>query len=270
MNPFDQPPTTPPVSLAPADAGEPPAPRRGRMALVAVATAGLMGAGLIGVSQFASADRPQVTPEAAGDAVAAPDTTAPREDEGQGDDGESGDTAPTIDGQIVISGVDGDPIVIDLGEGTIDGESFDQFAECVGLPSLLDGPMFGDLPMGDLPTGEFPPGHMGGFGLDGTHVTVIGPDGLSVVELGDGDGSVTITQKDGEVTIDTDGSATVQEMQDLLGAIGLPDLGSLDLEQLLEDFPLDRMDQLMPEDFGSFEFPDQGKLEECLAAASEG
>ncbi len=243
------------------------------MALVAVATAGLMGAGLVGVSQFASADRPQVAPEAAGEAVAAPDTTAPPEDDGAGADTDRGDTNPTIDGQIVISDGDGDPIVIDLGEGTIGGESFDQFAECVGLPSLLEGfgefPI-GDLPIGDLPPGDLPPGHMGGFGLDGTHVTVMGPDGLSVVELGDGDGSVTITQQDGKVTIDTDGSATVKEMQDMWGAIELPDLGSLDLEQLLEDFPFDRMDQLLPEDFGSFEFPDQGKLEDCLAAASEG
>ncbi len=227
------------------------------MALVAVATAGLMGAGLFGVSQFASADRPQVTPEASGEVLASPDTTAPRED-----DAEGAGTNPTIEGQIVISGGDGEPIVIDLGEGTIDGTSIDQFAECVGLPLPGEGPMFGELPSGD----------MGGFALDGTHVTVMGPDGLSVVELGDADGSVTITQKDGTVTIDTEGSATVKEMQDVLGAIELPDLGSLDLEQmfegLLEDFPFDGMD--LPGDLGSFEFPDQGKLEECLAAASNG
>lgn len=237
------------------------------MVLVAVATAGLMGAGLFGVSQFASADRPQVTPEASGEVLAPPDTTAARDD-----DGEGGDTNPTIDGQIVIGGGDGEPIVIDLGEGTIDGKSFDQFAECVGLPLPGEGPMFGELPIDELPIGELPSGEMGGFALDGTHVTVFGPDGLSVVELGDADGSVTITQKNGEVTIDTDGSATVTEMQDVLGTIELPDLGSLDLEQmfedLLEDFPFDRMDQLVPDDLGSLEFPDQGKLEECLAAAS--
>ena len=271
------------------------------MVLVAAAAAGLMGAGLIGVSQFASADRPEVTPSTAGETLAAPtpDTTAPTGDDGGGDDGdrnENGEGGPIVDGQIVIDNGDGEPIVIDLGEGTIDGESLSQFSECVGLPMLGDGPML-DFEAGEFPFGEFPfedfegmledfPfedfegmledfsfdefGDFGGFGGDGTHVTVMGPDGLTVIELGDGDGSVTITQQGGETTIDTDGSATVSELDEMLGAIELPDLESLDIEQLLEDFPFDRFDDFAPEDFEGFEFELPLEIQDCLAAIDNG
>ena len=90
-------------------------------------------------------------------------------------------------------------------------------------------------------------------------MTVIGPDGLSVVELGDGDGSVTITQQDGEVTIDTEGSATVNELDEMLGAIELPDLGSLDLEQILPDGFPDRFELDLPD-----------VIEDCLDAPAGG
>jgi hypothetical protein len=286
MNPFDQAPATPPVSFDPPNPLIQPAPRRGRMVLVALAAAGLVGAGLVGVSQFASADRPQIDPNATGDTLIAPDTDQDGSDQAEPDDA---DDAPAVDGQIVIDDGDGEPIVIDLGEGTVDGQPFEQIAECLGLPLFEDGefatPRF---PSGELPSGEFPfdelesmfedfpfedfpfedfggfeqlgdLGAIGPFGADGTHVTVIGPDGLSVVELGDGDGSVTITQQDGEVTIATEGSATVNELDEMLGAIELPDLESLDLEQILPDGFPDRFE---------FELPDV--IQDCLDPASGG
>ena len=214
--------------------------------------------------------------------------------------------APIVDGQIVIDNGDGEPIVIDLGEGTINGESLEQFGECVGLPMLGDGPML-DFEAGEFPFEEFAGvledfaarmledfledfafedfegmledfsfeefgdfGDFGEFGADGTHVTVMGPDGLTVIELGDGDGSVTITQQGGETTIDTDGSATVSELDEILGAIELPDLESLDIEQMLEDFPFDRFDDFSPEDFEGFEFELPLEIQDCLAAIDNG
>ncbi len=233
--------------------------------------------------------RPQIVPRSTrtrpATTLVAPDTDQDGSDRAEPDDA---DDAPAVDGQIVIDDGDGEPIVIDLGEATVDGTSFEQIAECLGLPrfeageltapgfpagelpngefpfdelesmfedfSLEDFSMFEDFPFEDFPFDEFGGfeqlgdlGAIGPFGADGTHVTVIGPDGLSVVELGDGDGSVTITQQDGEVTIATEGSATVNELDELLGAIELPDLESLDLEQILPDGFPDRFELELPD-----------------------
>jgi hypothetical protein len=80
---------------------------------------------------------------------------------------------------------------------------------------------------------EFSDESLGEFELDGTHVSVFGSDGLTVVEFGDGDGSVTITQEDGETSITVDGSAELQMVE-------FPDLASLGLDSfdhgLLDDF----------------------------------
>ena len=267
------------------------------MVLVAAAAAGLVGAGLVGVSQFASADRPELTPSATDETLPEPS------DEQQGDgDQDDREGVPSVDGQIVIDNGDGEPIVIDLGEGSINGESMHEFAECVGLPVLggepgefpfedLEG-MFEEFPFEDLEGmfEEFPfedlegmledfpfedlegmfeefggPGHVGDFGMfgsDGAHVTVMGPDGLSMIELGDGDGSVTITQQDGEITIDTDGSATVSELDEMLGAIEFGDLESFDLEEMFEDFD--------PGQFEGFEFELPGDIQDCLDGIDNG
>ena len=48
---------------------------------------------------------------------------------------------------------------------------------------------------------------------DGTEISVTGPDGLSIVRLGDG--SVTVTRSGDEVTITTTGDATVMDIEDL-------------------------------------------------------
>ena len=51
---------------------------------------------------------------------------------------------------------------------------------------------------------------------DGTEVSVMGPDGFSIVQLGDG--SVTVTRDDDDVTITTTGDATVMDKEDLRAA----------------------------------------------------
>jgi hypothetical protein len=256
MNPFDQPPTEPPVSLDPPSvAGRSGAdgPRRGRMALAALAAAGLVGGGIVVAGQFASADEQPSLGAAAVDEPA-PDETddVPTVNDNDADeddtesDGEIGDM-PTIDGEIVIDDGDGDPFVLDLGE----------LGECIG-PILRGGPMFdpdggwdgegrSPLPfddefhqrmeefLEDLPWDE-----LGDFGIDddgvrifgsgGSMITVVGPDGVEVIDLGDGDATVTIEQTDGELTIETEGDATVSELPDI-GEL-LPDLGEMDLGEL--------------------------------------
>ncbi len=204
-----------------------------------------------------------MSPQAGDEVIAAPaPDTVPSDD----DDSDE----PTVEGKIVISNADGDPIVVDLGDGTVNGQPFDKIAECLGVDGEF-GTMFEDFGSGDFDgmfedfaiTGPGGPGHMGEmpfgefgmFGSDGTHISVIGPDGMSMVDLGDGDGSVTITQKDGAVTIETDGSATVTELSEMLGAIELPDLEGLDLQQLL------------PKDLEGFDFELPADIQACLSGA---
>ena len=287
------------------------------MVLVAAAAASLVGAGLIGISQFASADRAEITPSA-GEPLPEPSDEDGDSDDGDSDDGDSGDGehGPVVEGQIVIDNGDGEPIVIDLSEGSINGESMEQFGECVGLPVF--GGESGESPFGDFEDfpfedfegmleefgefgefgdfeamledfpiedfegmfeefGEFGgPGHIGEFATDGTHVTVMGPDGLTVIELGDGNGSVTITQDGEEVTIDTDGSATVNELDEMLGAIDLGvlesfDLESFDIEEMIEDFDIEEMfEDFDPSQFEGFEFEIPTEIQECLDAIDNG
>ena len=261
MNPFDQPPTAPPVSLdPPSGAGRPGAdgPRRGRMALAALAAAGLVGGGIVVAGQFASADEPSLgaaaaveepaddtTDEPADDTTDEPadDTTDEPADDTTDDGGEEpADDAdrPIIDGEIVIDDGDGDPFVLDLGE----------LGECVG-PILRGGPMFdrdGEGPRRRPFDEDFHRrmeefldgldldglGEMGDdgvriFGSDDSTVTIVGPDGVEVIDLGEDDATVTIEQRDGELTIETEGDVTVSDVAELpdLGEL-LPDLGELE------------------------------------------
>lgn len=282
MNPFDLPPASPPVSTAPPSVGPSSSGRpggRGRTAAIAVSAAALVGAGLVGISQFASADRPEL-----GDAAGATPGTDPGDDSTEpidpvpadepadiGDPADDGDQ-PAVDGQIVIDDGDGEPIVIDLGEVTIDGAPLSELADCIGLPFLEGGPML-ELPtefpidrfdqMGDLPLGD-----LSVPGSDGTHVTVLGPDGVSIIDLGDGDGSVTIAQSDGEVEITTEGDATVQQMSDLIGELG--DLGdrfeNLDPQEIFDEFFADGLPDGFPrfEDGFDLEPRDPAEIESCL------
>lgn len=243
MNPFDAPPSGDPVSLdgPPAPAPGPARSRRGRTALVAALTLGLVGAGVAGVSQLASADRPDLAASAQDEPD---DTVSPADDEstgemtgdespaGEPDDGSpDSPEEPGVDGEIVLDVGDGDPVVIDLGD--LDADRIEALTECVGLPLFDHDAPFGDVPSGDWTPGEFPldldrlfddlpigdMGGLGGFDSDGGSVTVVGPDGVSVVDLGD-NGSVTVTSDNGEVTIATDGDATVSDLDDLFGDFG--------------------------------------------------
>ncbi len=279
MNPFELPPIGDPVSV---EAPHPERPRRGRMAVVAVVTAGLIGGGIAGISQLASADQPDLAATAAPDEPITAATTSPPDD---GDRDESTSDEPASDeprsdqpsvgrsGEIVLDDGDGDPIVIDLGD-LADGD-LGRLTECLGFP------MF-DFGIGDLESGEWTPGELpnldefldeflddrpfdlpeldgewagGAFDVDGGSVTVAGPDGVSVVDLGES-GSVTITKEDGEVTISTDGDATVSQLDELFGDFGtifdqgafdefldsLPDLGdrvSPTLDELPDVAPVD-------------------------------
>jgi hypothetical protein len=229
MGPFDLPPSTPPVSFDPPDS-----PRRrspGRTAVVAAASAALVAAGVLAISQFASGDDAEVAnaaqeggstpPTPAPETSPPPPTTAPATDEVPGDE-QSPDGTPDMDGKIVIQIGDGDPIVIDLGDlGAIAGGEGDlgdlgdlgKIEECIG-----------DLPFDlhiDAGPGNFSLPDLGGLFGDGNELTVTGPDGLSVLDFGDGDGSVTITKKNGEITISSEGDVQVTDLDDVFGS--LPD-----------------------------------------------
>ncbi len=248
MNPFDTPPSTPPVSLTPPAPESPRSGGRGRLALVAAVTAGVVGAGAIGIGQLVSADRPSVSEEPTDEPTETTIPDEPAEDETGDDRG-----VPTIEGEIVIDLGDGETLVIDLGEVAACLPDLDQLPDLDGFPDLEDLPDLGELDdlddLDDLPfLDELP-------GLDGTTITITGPDGLEVVTLGD-DGSVTITSEDGEVTVETDGDAGVGEI-DVLGDIDLGDLDLGNLEDVFGEDALGDLEELLGE--GLFE-----DLEEIL------
>lgn len=270
MNPFDAPPSTPAVSYEPPV--DPPAPRRGRTVAIVLGTAGVIGAGIVGVSALASADDPELSDVA----TVTDDGSSNQEsvDDEPSDDGEpADDPADEVDdGEIRIQIGDGEPIVLDLGAiGDLGDGSWGELHECLDLPMLdmtapeiLDGtgeldlgelgPLFdeflGELPMfsdgvfddEDLrawldeletiewPTGDGVDGEPGGAWLEGIdlgdQVTVLGDDGLTVIDLGDGDATVTIERdgETGELTITTDGTATEQEIGQWFEDIELPAL----------------------------------------------
>jgi hypothetical protein len=288
MNPFDQPPAGAPVAVT-APEPMPDRPRRGRTALVALATLGLVGAGVAGVSQLASADRPELEPAAQGEPT--DDTIAPP-DETSDEPLDVPDETAESDGQIVIDAGDGDPVVIDLGD--LDAGRIEALSECIGLPAFdLDG-SFGEFTPGDWSAEEFPfdlgdldeffedmPIDLDAldelaeewkvdsadgtgrrvFDLDGT-VTVAGPDGVSVIDLGD-NGSVTVSNDDGEVTISTSGDATVSDLDDLFGEF---DTIFEDLPDLFDDEAIaDIVESLPPmEDWAELETIDPDAVRSCI------
>jgi hypothetical protein len=204
------------------------------MAAVALTSAGLVVGGVAVVSQLASAGEPSIVPGAtprAGDerVAAAPDTTTPdtttpdsappataEPDHGEG---------PVLDGQITIDIGSGEPITLDLGE----------IGECIDLP--IFGPGEGGWPA--LPEiGRVP-------GPRGDHVVVVGSDGVSVLDFGEGDGSVTITKSGDEITVDSDGDVTTIEPDQVLHELPdisippLPDLPDLaEIQDCVSDLGL--------------------------------
>jgi hypothetical protein len=225
MSPFDLPPSTPPVSFDPPPHHSPDRRSAGRAAVVAAACVALVAAGVLAVAQFASGGKTEVanaaqegttpptppTPSTAPAAPDAPPSTVPA-------DSQAPDDTSDLDGKIVIKIGDGDPIVIDLGDlGSLAGGSGDlgdlgKIEQCIG-----------DLPF-DLNID-------GGPGLNvfgsGGQITVTGPNGLSVLDFGDGDGSVTITKKDGEITISSEGDVQENDLTAPDAATPLPSLPEL-------------------------------------------
>ena len=206
----------------------------------------LVAAGVLAVAQLASNDDSPVA-NAAQQTGTAPPTPAPETppptaapETAPPTTASTGDQAATggLDGKIVIQIGDGDPIVIDLSDlgalGGLGGGLGDlgSIEQCIGdLPFDIDlnaGPGGAGLPSFDI------------FG-DGETVTITGPNGLSILTFGDGDGSVTITKKDGEITISSDGD--VQQN----------DLGSPDASLPIPPLP---------------DMPDIGQITKCLEDAT--
>jgi len=290
MNPFDAPPSGDPLSFEPPSAPESSGPGRGRMVLVAVLTAGLIGGGVAAVSQFASADQPDL-------AVAAPDepsdeTIPPVDDEEKGDTDEPAEPTGESEGQIVIDHGDGEPIVIDLGD--VEGD-LARLSECVGLPMFGAGEFeFGEWEPGELPNfeeffedlpfdlealedlegqfGQFD--ESGEFGMfeDGGSVTVAGPDGVSVIDLGE-NGSVTVTKADGEISVETDGDATVTDLEEVFGGFeGMIDEMFADggfegmIDEMFADGEFDEFLETLPdlEELSELESIDPEAVQSCL------
>jgi hypothetical protein len=133
-----------------------------------------------------------------------------------------------------------DELLGDLGEFDQDGALADRLEELLG-----DGELGGWFGGPGRPDGELHgPGRMHGplLGADDGTVTVLGPDGPAWIDLGDGEGSVTITRdgETGELTITTDGTAE-----------------EVDIDELIADLPM-----LGSE--GPFELPDPDRLRDCL------
>ena len=162
------------------------------------------------------------TPPTAPEPTTPPEPTLPADS--QAPDDQVPDDATDLDGKIVIDIGDGDPIVIDHGD----------------LRSLAGGN--GDLGkieqcIGDLP---FDLNIDGGPGLNvfgsGDQITVTGPNGLTVLDFGEGDGSVTITKKDGEITISSEGDVQENDLSAPDFSEPLPSLPDFDqIYQCLED-----------------------------------
>lgn len=288
MNPFDMPPSGSPVPMPEPETAA-PAPRRGRMALVALLAAGLVAGGIAGVSQLASADQPELATAAPDDSEGS-DELLPSDDEStddvDNDDAGTDDGDVSVDGEIVIDMGGDEPIVLDLGE--IEGD-VSQLTECIGLPAFefdLDGDvgdfggfgewdpetfdleeLFGDeffeqLPALDELFGEFDvDGEFGTFEDFGGSITVTGPDGVSVIDLGEG-GSVTITKNGDELTIESTGDANVQELDDLFGDFGAVLDGELFGDEFFEEFST-IFEEFGLDDFDLEEF-DEGAFDEFV------
>ena len=233
MGPFDLPPSTPPVSFDPPSQDSPGRRSTGRTAAVAAACVALIAAGVLAVAQFASSNKVDVanaaqeeggttppTPPTAPEPTAPP-STVPADNEAP--DAQAPDDTTDLNGKIVIQIGDGDPIVIDLGDlGSLVGGNGDlgKIEQCIG-----------DLPF-DLNIN-------GGPGLNvfgsGGQITVTGPNGLTVLDFGEGDGSVTITKKDGEITISSEGDVQENDLTALDASVPLPSLPDFDqIYQCLE------------------------------------
>ncbi len=177
---------------------------------LALAVAGVVTAGA------QSSDDPPTTTQPAASTDDDSDTDGTGDDsgddsDGHGTDGTDGDGDGT-DGDTDATGDDGD------GHGT--GDDGDSAAR-PGVRGLLH--RFGALSAEDQAAFESFKTCLAAEGVegldhdeDGTEVSVMGPDGFSIVQLGDG--SVTVTRAGDDVTITTTGDATVMGQEDLKAA----------------------------------------------------
>lgn len=190
---------------------EPPRRRRGLLIAGSMAAVALVAGGLA-VSQLALADDDPAT-------AASPSTTGDGTADSGTVDSETASDSGTSDAGTTDSGTQPDGRdEHGRHRGPIEPGDLGRLQDCLGIDvPFLPGP--GDD--GERGDQDAPPrrgplgGWLGALG-DGSHVAVLGPDGVSVVDLGDGDGSVTITQQDGDVSISTDGGATVRKLSDVL------------------------------------------------------
>ena len=163
----------------------------------------------------------------------------------------------------------------------------EQFAECLQ----------GEL---DLPT---EPGQGGGSGT----VIVGDPSGdgsLTIIEFGEGDGSVTVERSGDDITVESDGDVTVTDGEDIVSSLdelfsdagaafeacqdalpelppvdevigSLPGLDDFNLDDFnlddfnLDDFDLDQLPNLDEFEFDLDELPDLDQLEEQLPNLDE-
>ena len=112
--------------------------------------------------------------------------------------------------------------------------AFEEFDRCITeqLPAVADG---GWIESGELPDpGEWDKAFEDLFGGSVTVFSPGGEDGdLTLLDFGDGDGTITITQTDGTISVSTDGDVdTVEAGFPDLGDLGDLDLGDLDLGDL--------------------------------------
>jgi len=216
-------PLPPPAPIDEPTATSPHRSRR-RLALAAVAATAIGLAGVVAGSQLAGADDENDPPPA--------DDTI---------DGQPIDEDDPIDDDAVDEPADEDDQADDDAEDS-DSDSdewnlpeldelktaFEDFENCIAdqLPDLKDGGWI------DIEDGELP--DIGDWDQEfedllGGSVTVFSPgaeDGdLTLLDFGDGDGTVTITQTDGEITISTDGDVDIVDT-------ALPSLPDLDLPDL--------------------------------------
>jgi hypothetical protein len=213
MSPFDLPPSTPAVSFDPPSQKTPGRRSTGRTVTVVATCVALIAAGVLAIALFSSDSHhdvanaaqesgttpptPPTAPAPATAAVpAAPPSSVPA------------DTQPPLvttdpNGKIVIQIGDGPPIVIDLGAlGALGNLGAPGSAGDLGKIEQCVGKLPFDLHIDGVP----------GLNVDANDMTITGPNGISVLHFGDGDGSVTITKKNGNITISSAGDVEVNDL----------------------------------------------------------
>lgn len=238
VTPF--PPPTPPAPIGEPDAAPPSGSRR-RLVIAAVAATAIGVGGVVAGSQLVAADDENTTGE-----PAPTDEAEPIEDE-------QVEAEPVEDEQVDTDPAD-QPIdndsddEADSSDDEHDGDwkfpaldelqtSFSEFEQCLAeqLPDLEDGGWM-DIDSGELPDiGDWDTAFED---LLGGSVTVFAPgaaDGdLTLLDFGDGDGTITITQTDGEIVVSTDGDVDTVDAG-LLDLAELPDIADLaDLTDLAD------------------------------------